>query len=272
MTQQGFFKNEGLDVTIQTIAGGAVGVTQLVSGNLQFSAATWANILAAGSQGLELQVVREGTNSAKEGINGIIVKADSGINSAADFRGKTLSVNTLQSATEVQIRDCLATAGLKPGDYNLVEVPFPEVGAAVSQGRIAGGLVPEPFITIGKSQGLKSVVSPSVCNDRQKASPLITWNTSTAYAQQNPKVVAAFVRAMDKATKMAIDDPNTVRNILPTFTTLTPELAKAITLPSFVTDGTPNLKGAKLTEDLMIEYGLLNKPLGDLSKYAWQGK
>ncbi|BDZ44644.1 ABC transporter substrate-binding protein [Naasia aerilata] len=270
--QEGYFEDEGLDVTIETIAGGAVGVTQLVSGELQFTSATWANVLAAVSQGLELQVVREGTNAGKEGINGVIVAEDSGINSPKDLKGKTLSVNTLQSATEVQLRDCLATAGLKPGDYELVEVPFPEVGAAVSQGRIAGGLVPEPFITIGKSQGLKSIMSPSTCNDRQSKSPLITWNTATAYAQENPGVVAAFVRAMDKATQMAIDDPDSVREILPTFTTLTPELAKAITLPNFVEDGTPNLKGAKLTMDLMVEYKLLDKPLDDLSKYAWKGE
>lgn len=270
--QEGYFEDEGLDVTIEIVAGGAVGVTQLVSGDLDFTSATWANIIAAVSQGLELQVVREGTDSNKEGINGVIVSADSGFESIEDLRGQTLSVNTLQSATEVQIRDCLATGGLEPGDYELVEVPFPEVGAAVLQGRIAGGLVPEPFITIGETQGLVSLFSPSTCNERQQASPLITWNASTAYIEQNPAVVAAFVRAMDKATKLAIDDPQVVIDILPTFTTLTPELAGALTLPSFVEDGTPNLEGAQLTMDLMLEYGLIDKPLDDLSKYAWQGE
>ena len=102
---QGFFEDEGLDVTIETIAGGAVGVTQLISGDLQFSSATWTNILSAVSQGLELQVVREGTDSNKEGINGIIAAEGSGIESIEDLRGQTVSVNTLQSATELQVRD-----------------------------------------------------------------------------------------------------------------------------------------------------------------------
>lgn len=270
--QEGYFEDEGLDVTIEIIAGGAVGVTQLVSGELDFTSATWANTLAAVSQGLEVQVVREGTNSAKEGINGMIALADGPIQSAEDMRGQTISVNTLQSATEVQIRDCLATAGLGPDDYELVEVPFPEVGAAVTQGRIAAGFVPEPFITIGESQGLKSVLSASVCNERQANSPLINWNTSKRFAEQNPAVVAAFVRAMDKATQLAIDDPQVVVDILPTFTTLTPELAGELTLPSFVADGTPNLEGAELTMELMLEYGLLEEPLDGLSQYAWQGE
>ena len=151
-------------------------------------------------------------------------------------------------------------------------MPFPEVGAAVSQGRIAAGLVPEPFITIGASQGLTSILAPSVCNDDQRNSPIVTWNASKAYAEQNPAVVAAFVRAMDKATELALDDPDTVTEILPTFTTLTPELAAQITQPSFVRDGTPNLDGAQLTMDLMVEYGLLDAPLDDLSQYAWQGE
>lgn len=269
--QEGYFEEEGLDVTIEIIAGGAVGVTQLVSGELDFTSATWANTLAAVSQGLEVMVVREGTNSAKEGINGLIALEDGPIQSVDDLRGQTISVNTLQSATEVQIRDCLATAGLDADDYELVEVPFPEVGAAVTQGRIAAGFVPEPFITIGAAQGLVSVLSPSVCNDRQENSPLINWNTSKSFADQNPEVVAAFVRAMDKATADAVADEQVVRDILPTFTTLTPELADAITTPSFTADGTPDLEGAELVMELMLEYGLLEEPLDDLSQYAWQG-
>jgi NitT/TauT family transport system substrate-binding protein len=269
---EGFFEEEGLDVTIETIAGGAVGVTQLVSGDLQFSSATWANVLAAVSQGLELQVVREGTDSSTAGINGILVDETSGITSVADLKGKTVSVNTLQSATEVQVRDCFASEGLEPEDYELVEVPFPEVGAALTQGRIAAGLVPEPFITIGAEEGLVSILDASVCNEDQKNSPLVNWNTSTQFAEENPEVVAAFVRAMDKATALALDDPQVVVDILPTITTLTPELAAAIVQPSFVRDGTPNLEGAQLTMDLMVEWGLLEEPLDDLSQYAWQGE
>jgi NitT/TauT family transport system substrate-binding protein len=262
---EGYFEEEGLDVTIETIAGGAVGVTQLVSGDLHFSSATWANVLAAVSQGLELQVVREGTDSSKAGINGILVSEDSGITSVEDLRGETVSVNTLQSATEVQLRDCFSSEGLEPGDYDLVEVPFPEVGAALTQGRIAGGFVPEPFITIGAEEGLVSILDTAVCNEDQA-------NRSTQFAEENPEVVAAFVRAMDKATELALDDPQSVVDILPTITTLTPELAAAMVQPSFVRDGTPDLEGAQLTMDLMVEWGLLEEPLEDLSQYAWQGE
>lgn len=269
---EGFFEEEGLDVTIEIIAGGAVGVTQLVSGELDFSSATWANTLSAVSQGLEIQVVREGTDSSKEGINGMIAKEGSGIEGPEDLRGQTISVNTLQSATELQIRDCLDSAGVGPDEYELVEVPFPEVGAAVSQGRIAAGFVPEPFITIGAAEGLVPVMYPSVCNEDQSNMPLINWNTSKKFAEENPEAVAAFVRAMDKATQLAIDDPQVVVDILPTFTTLTPELAGELVLPSFVEDGTPDLEGAELTMELMVEWGLLDEPLDDLSQYAWQGE
>ncbi len=268
---QGFFEEEGLDVEIEIIAGGAVGVTQLVSGEIDFSAATWANTLSAVSQGLAIQVVREGTDSAKEGINGLIVKADGPIQSVEDLRGETLSINTLQSATEVQIRDCLASEGLEPGDYELVEVAFPDAAAAVSQGRIAAGFVPEPFITIGESQGLEPLFYPSTCNELQSELPLINWNVSASFAEENPEVVAAFVRAMDRATELAVEDPQVVIDILPEFTTLTPELAEQITQPSFVVDGAPDLEGAEKMMDLMVEYGLLEAPVDDLEQVAWQG-
>ncbi|GGD36861.1 sulfonate ABC transporter substrate-binding protein [Microbacterium faecale] len=270
--QEGFFEEEGLDVTIETIAGGAVGVTQLVSGELEFTSATWTNTLAAVAQGLEVVVVREGTDSSKAGINGLLVDESAGFSSIEDLRGETLAVNTLQSATEVQLRDCLATGGLAADDYELVEVPFPEVGAAVLQDRIAGGFVPEPFITIGAPEGLVSLFDPSVCNERQENSPLITWDASKAWAEENPEIVDAFVRAMDKATQLAIDDPQVVVDILPTFTTLTPEIAGELVLPSFVEDGTPSVEGAELTQELMLEYELIDSPIEDLSQYAWQGE
>ncbi|UOQ57373.1 ABC transporter substrate-binding protein [Leucobacter allii] len=267
---QGFFEEEGLDVEIEIIAGGAVGVTQLVSGEIDFSAATWANTLSAVAQGLEIQVVREGTDSQKEGINGLIVQADGPIQSVEDLRGETISINTLQSATEVQIRDCLASEGLEPGDYELVEVAFPDAAAAVDQGRIAAGFVPEPFITIGESQGLEPLFYPSTCNELQSELPLINWNVSTSYAEEHPEVVAAFVRAMDRATELAVDDPQVVIDILPEFTTLTPELAESITQPSFVVDGAPNLAGAEKMMDLMVDYGLLEAPIDDLEPIAWK--
>lgn len=268
--QEGYFEEEGLDVTIEIIAGGAVGMTQLYAGEIDFSSATWTNVLLANAQGFDIQVVREGSDGDKDGVNGFIVQSDGPIRSVDDLRGETVSVNTLGSATEIQIRDCLATFGLEPGDYELVEVAFPDAAAAVSQGRIAAGFVPEPFITIGEDQGLEPLFQPSTCNDEQRQLPIVNWNVSADYAEDNPAIVAAFRRAMDRATELAIEDPQVVIDILPTFTTLTPELAESIELASFVADGTPNIDAAQITMDLMIEYGLLDAPLDDLSAYAWQ--
>lgn len=268
--QEGYFDEEGLDVTIETIAGGAVGVTQLFSNEIQFSAATWTNVLLANSQGLDIQVVREGTDSNKEGINGLLVQSDGPIQSPEDLRGQTVSVNTLGSATELQVRDCLVTLGVQPDEYELVEVGFADAAAAVSQGRIAAGFVPEPFITIGADQGLEPLFYPSTCNEVQQSLPIVNWNVAKGYAEDNPAVVEAFVSAMDKATQLAIDDPQVVVDILPTFTTLTPELASQITMASFVEDGTPNVEAAQKTMDQMVEYGLIQEPLEDLSQYAWQ--
>ncbi|MGO2110492.1 MAG: ABC transporter substrate-binding protein [Pseudoclavibacter sp.] len=267
--QEGYFEEAGLDVTIEIIAGGAVGMTQLVSGDLDFSAATWTNVLLANSQGFDIQVVREGTNAGKEGINGMLVQSDGPINEPEDLRGETVSVNTLGSATEIQLRDCLATYGLEPSDYELVEVAFPDAAAAVSQGRIAAGFVPEPFITIGAEEGLEPLFYPSTCNDLQSTLPLINWNTSMSFADENPAVVAAFKDAMDRATDLAIEDPQVVIDILPTFTTLTPELAETIVHASYTADGTPDLEGAQTVMDEMVKYELLDAPLDDIAQYAW---
>ena len=87
--------------------------------------------------------------------------------------------------------------GLKTSDLNIVELPPPEMPAALSEGRISGYIVAEPF-------GAKSVVS-SKGKVLFKSQDL--WNSSICcglvlrndFIKNNPKVAAAIVKEYLKA-------------------------------------------------------------------------
>jgi ABC-type nitrate/sulfonate/bicarbonate transport system substrate-binding protein len=53
---------------------------------------------------------------------------------------------------------------------------------------------------------------------------------SQKFAEANPNTVAALQRALAKGLKFAHDNPDKLRDIYPTFTTLKPELARKMVL------------------------------------------
>jgi NitT/TauT family transport system substrate-binding protein len=261
--QEGFFEDEGLDVEIQQIPGGAAGVPAMVSGELQFSSSNWVSVILAASEGLELEIVIENSGNAT-GVNAILTGADSPLQSVADLAGQSVAVNTLGGPTEIVVRECLRGNGLDPGDYSLVEIPFPDQGSAIAEGQIAAGLVAEPFVTLGTEQGQRVLVDTPTCTPRLEGWPLIGWAATAEYTAENPEVAAAFARAMDEAIAFAADNPDAVNEIVQTFTSLTPELAERVVQPGWLEETEPSLERAELTQDLMIDNGLLDEPVDDL--------
>jgi NitT/TauT family transport system substrate-binding protein len=60
--------------------------------------------------------------------------------------------------------------------------------------------------------------------------PLVGFPVTRAFAEKNPNTVAALQRALAKGLKFAHDNPEKLRAIYPTFTTIRPELASKIVL------------------------------------------
>jgi len=261
--REGYFEEEGLDVETQVVAGGSAALPGMVAGDLQFSTSNWTTVLQAASRGLPAQMVWE-MSGPKEGVNGIMVAANSPVQDPAQLRGQTVAVNTLAGLVELQVRECLASAGLQDGDYNLVEIPFPDMPAAVQSGNVAAAFMGEPFVTVAKGQGQRVVAEPSTCSDRLAEMPVIGFMTTSDYATENPEVTAAFARALERGAELAASDPQQVIDILPTYTQLTPELAGQMTLPAWLEDRAPSVERAEVTQEAMIDFGFIDKPVDDI--------
>ncbi len=102
--------------------------------------------MKAKEQGIDLKVVALGHRDG----NNVTVAKD--INSPSDLKGKTFAVPQRFSTQNILLYKMLKDAGVKYSDVKVVELSPAEMPAALSQGRIAGYIVAEPF-------GAKSVVS-----------------------------------------------------------------------------------------------------------------
>lgn len=88
----------------------------------------------------------------------------------ADLKGKTVAVPARFSTQNILLYKLLQDSGLSYTDVNVIELTPAEMPAALSEGRIAGYLVAEPFgskaVTLGKGKTLaksQDVWKDSIC-------------------------------------------------------------------------------------------------------------
>lgn len=93
----------------------------------------------AKEQGIDLKVVALGHRDG----NVVVVSKD--INSAEDLKGKKFAIPSKLSTHNILLYIMLKNKGLSYSDVNIVELPPPEMPAALSEGRISGYCVAEPF-------------------------------------------------------------------------------------------------------------------------------
>ena len=256
--KQGFFSAEGLNVSLETAQGGAAIVPGVVSGQYQFGFSNSISLLLASSQGLPLKVVSAGvasTGDTAKDFGAVIVKADSPIKTAADLAGKRVAVNTLKNINSTTINHVVEAAGGDPSTIKYVELPFPDIAAAVAKGDVDAGQVVEPFLTIVTGQGDRQVVANYAGTDPDLV--VAMYFTSQGYASKNPKVVTSFTTAMNKSLEYASAHPDEARAILTTYTKIDPAVQKSLVLPKWPT--TIDRDSVQLLADLAQKDGVITK-------------
>jgi NitT/TauT family transport system substrate-binding protein len=249
----GLFANEGLTIEPVIVQGGAAAIPALVAGDLDITFGNYVSTFLANSQGVGLKIIAD-QNHAVPGFSTIMALPDSGIASVTDLAGKRLAVNTLANVAEITSRAQIQDAGGDPDATEYVEVPFPDMIATLERGDVDAIFAVEPFETLAAQQlGAVAVVDPY--GGRLEGFPVAGFMSTPEFAEQNPNTVAAFQRAMVAASDLAASNPECVVDILPTYTSLTPELAAEIDQPLYVStlDGT----ALQPVVDLMVEFGLL---------------
>ncbi|GAA0447550.1 sulfonate ABC transporter substrate-binding protein [Paractinoplanes deccanensis] len=256
--KQGFFKSEGLDVTLETAQGGAAIVPGVVSGQFQFGFSNTTSLLLAASQGLPLKVVSAGVASTGEqgkDFGAVVVKKDSPIKTAADLAGKRVAVNTLKNINTTTINKVVRDAGGDPSTIKYVELGFPDIAAAVAKGDVDAGQVVEPFLTIATGQGDRQVVANYAGTDPDLMVGM--YFTSQQFLAKNPEVAKKFTAAMAKSLDYASSHGDEVRAVLNDYTKIDPEVQKNMVLPKW--PSAVDKDSVQVLSDLALKDGLITK-------------
>ncbi|MCW4386677.1 ABC transporter substrate-binding protein [Salinibacterium sp. SYSU T00001] len=262
---QGFFEDEGLDLTIETAGGGAAIVPGVVSGDFDFGFSNYVSLMFANSQfgadsPMSMTVVANGVTASEDlerDFGSVVVRADSDIETAADLSGRSVSVNTLANIGDSTVSYIVEEDGGDPSAIDFVEVGFPDAPAALENAEIDAAWIVEPFLTQAVDAGARILFSNF--NGFDPELDIAGYFTSGQTLQESPEVVEAFRAAMNRSLQYAEDNPDEVRRILSTYTEISPELIEEIALPRFRAE--VDLDAAQKLADAAVKFsGLETAP------------
>ena len=213
--ERGIFAKHGLKVEVDTETSDLTSVPAVLAGKVDFATGDLTTLIVARSKGLDVKaVVPASASTGKEGADygALVVKGDSGITSAKQLEGKTVSVNILTNIAAAAAREAVRAAGDQHAAF------------------LAGGTawVVEPFLSAAKAQG--AVPVGWGFTDLAPDLTVSAWYAAGSYTSKNAKTVTAFRDAVREAYAYARDHEDEVRAKIPTFTEIKPEVAAKITL------------------------------------------
>jgi ABC-type nitrate/sulfonate/bicarbonate transport system substrate-binding protein len=274
--EQGFFAQEGLDVSLSTTPSSVYQIEQFHAGEFDLAFTAFDNIVA----------YQEGQGAAK--LNGptdfrvimgatqvelsAVVAPD--IGSAADLKGKSLALDAVGTGFAFVLYSMLEQLGLPLGEYERVAVgATPERWQSVKEGTHAGTITIEPFTSIARAAGFR-VLRQSTESFPAYQGGIVAARAS--WAAQNPERVKAFIRGYLKGLEWTLAPENRAKAaalLQAKMPEIKPGVVEAVlnsvlSPRSGLTPGGAVLRdGMQTVLDLRSQYGKGEKKLNDVDKY-----
>jgi NitT/TauT family transport system substrate-binding protein len=209
----------------------------VASGSIDIGFGNNLSLVVASSSGLPLQVVASGVDSTGDPEEDpyVIVTADPAITRPADLEGRTVATNTLNAIGDSVVSASVRADGGDPATINFVELPFPNMAAAIQAGDVDAAWLAEPFVTIAAPQGVRILTTP--LNDFTDVQiEVSSYFTSQQFAAENAELLERFTAAIEESLAYAQENPDAVRAALATYLDISPELAEQVILPEWNTE------------------------------------
>ncbi|HEY7167753.1 MAG TPA: ABC transporter substrate-binding protein [Candidatus Binatia bacterium] len=216
--ENGFFKDEGIELQALVVRAGQVGIASLMSGEVD--AITNAGTgLAAAIRGLPVKIISvDGDRPTHE----LLVTPS--IRVPADLKGKSIGLGSVEGTGGIVMRRILQAKGLNPErDVALVSMGGEVRLQSMMSGAVAGAMLSPPYTFMAVDQGyqvfgrgrdyvryLTEGIVTSQARIKQKRGTLVrfikAWNRSAKFYRDNPAIMIPYVQK-----KFAIKDARLAR-------------------------------------------------------------
>jgi NitT/TauT family transport system substrate-binding protein len=251
--RSGYFKEEGLEVEVVKIKSAADAVPQLKSGALDFAFGNWTSFIQAqAKKAVDIKLVADGLQS-KEGMSALCALPDSGIKGPKDLAGKSIGINALKGNVELSARAVMEANDVDASTVQFKVIPTTNAINALQTRQIDVMSLQEPNLTTAK-QKLGVVVVADRATGPVADFPVSGYVAAAPFAQDNPKTVAAFQRAMVKGQTDMADRQLLEENLL-AYSGIEETVAQTVVAGVFPTS--VDKTRIQRVADLMQTYGIL---------------
>lgn len=203
--QLGYFKDEGLDVELQSQPAGVDAENELLAGAVQGVVGFYDHTIDLQTKGKEVKAIVVFGQVPGE-VEMVSTKAAETVKSMADVKGKTLGVTGLGSSTSFLTQYLAGQHGIQSTEYTMLPVGADaSFIAAIKQNRIDAGMTTEPTVSALEKSGDAKVLVDMRTVDGTRAALGGTYPASSLYVQaawadahkaDAAKLAHAFVRTM----------------------------------------------------------------------------
>ncbi|MEL6553610.1 MAG: ABC transporter substrate-binding protein [Cyanobacteria bacterium J06621_11] len=198
--EKGFFTEEGLDFNFSLFGASGDYISAFASNNVDSVAPVSAEAILMKSQGKDFKIVLVQDNSV--GGDGILAR--NSIETIEDFKGQKVAVDTT-GVSYFFLLQVLKEAGLTKDDITIINADPASAAAAFESGNADIAVSYAPYLP----QTARAVEDGRIIYDSSKMPTAIIdlYLVDTAFIEENPAAVQAFVNGIFKGTQFLLDNP-----------------------------------------------------------------
>jgi ABC-type nitrate/sulfonate/bicarbonate transport system substrate-binding protein len=205
----GYFKDEGLNVTVRWTQSGADIMTFMASGQQNLAAGSTFGQVVMGAQGLPVKTIAALADNAA--TQGLVLSPGIKLGSPREFEGRRLA-QTQGTPPILILTKMAALYGFDLGKINFVNMNASEGVVAASKGDVDGLLSWEPNLTrlVGMGGSLYATGTSMYVSGTPQPQRLMYNNAllmaSQSFIDSKPNTLKAVLRAILKADQLLADD------------------------------------------------------------------
>lgn len=198
---KGFFKKEGIDLGYVPGTGGGSAIVNMLSGSADIAFTDPSAFYQALDKGEKLVAIY---NIYPQNVFNVVAPKGRNIKSAADLKGKTIGVYSLNSGTRQNLLFLLHQVGLSEADVN-IQVTGLLNFAPVIQGQVDATAATDTGLYVGKLKGLGEVDVLEVKDSLNVPSDMFV--VTEDYYKNNKPLLRRFLKAYRNSAAWMIAEP-----------------------------------------------------------------
>jgi NitT/TauT family transport system substrate-binding protein len=210
MAQEGgFYKAQGLDVSILNMEGGSRGARELQARHLDVMHVGLSSVIRLNKGGGDLRLIGSLSNVVR-----FTFFSAPGVKTGADLKGGVVAVSTAGSESDTTVNLALKQLGLTRADVSFKDYGGgPKRLAAVKSGEVKATMLNEPFNTFAREQGVNVLVDLAAQQTPWVFSG-ITVRTASLKDARERDALKHFLKATIEGNYLALTDPARAKAVL----------------------------------------------------------